>query len=622
MRLIGRSPKVVFLRWAGALLATAFLIGWFHWPGRPGPDLVVYGATPQGVMAAVTAARQGERVLLVEPGSGIGGQLTQAWLATLDMSIDTRGNPLAQGLFHEVFLGLHRENSFDVPEARALLSGLLHAAGVEVWLGTDVTGVRMDTGRVTNLTLQGPHGVHSLGVQALIDASDTAKVAVLAGARFTVGREDTGIDHAQMAATLVFRIRGADLRALAARVHQERGREDGQRSRSLSGLVALTAGYSPSDPKRYFLRGFNAAVQRDGSLLVNALLIYGVDGTSATSVKQAYVDGAREARRVVRYLHDRFPDSFGHASFGGVAPRLYLRETRHLMGVERLTASDVLYGRRWPDAVAVNAYPLDGQAYLPGQGAFLLGTPRPYEVPLGVLMPPGLRNLLVVSQAASFDSVAAFSARVVPLQMTLGEAAGQASVLSHYLNVDYADIDRTRLLTALLRGLLRVHHGRVNAPDLPGRPPCQDARQPGAREAERLLRAGLMSAPYYYVGCLYLAQPETAAVFLDDLQHASRNTQNAEFIHLRATLAPGEILTVGRARVLLRSLGLSINTMLLSHGPMTRRLKRGEVAELRWSLRVGPVLAEDFKGNTRTCLLARPAERALNGPPGPPGMCP
>ena len=212
MRLIGRPPRGVFRHWTGALLATAVLIGWLHWPGSRGPDLVVYGATPQGVMAAVTAARQGERVLLVEPSRGIGGQLTQAWLATLDMSIDALGNPLAQGLFHEFFLGVHRENSFDVPEAQALLNGLLHAAGVEVRLGTDVTGVRVDAGRVTSLTLQGPHGIHPLDVRALIDASDTAKVAVLAGARFTVGREDTGLDQAQMAATLVFRIRGADLR--------------------------------------------------------------------------------------------------------------------------------------------------------------------------------------------------------------------------------------------------------------------------------------------------------------------------------------------------------------------------------------------------------------------------
>ena len=583
MRLNGRPERRLSLP-LGGLTVIALLIGWVFWPAGPGPDLIVYGATPQGVMAAVTAARQGERVLLLEPGRGIGGQLTQAWLATLDMSVDAHGNPLAQGLFHEFFRGLHHDNSFDVPGAQVLLDGMLRSTGVQVQLGTEVTGVQVQTGHVTRLSLLGPGGAHTLAVHQLIDASDTARLAALAGARFTVGREDTGLGRAQMAATLVFRICGADLSALAERVHQERGREDGRRSRSLSGLVALTSGYLPSDPARFHLRGFNAAVQQDGSLLVNALLIYGVDGTSETSVQRAYRDGASEARRVVQDLHDRFPEVFGQAFFGGVAPQLYLRETRHLLGVRRLTASDVLYGRTFPDAVAVNAYALDGQAYLPGQAPLLLGTPGPYGVPLGALLPQGFKNLMVVSQAASFDSVAAFSARVVPLQMTLGEAAGQASVLTHWLHLDYLAVDQSPVWTGLLRVLLRLNHGRVDPPLLPGTPHCRDASQPGASQAQALLRAGLMSAPYYYVGCLYLNQPETAQTFLDDLQHAGGNAQNARFRNLRAALPPGELLTARRARALLTSLGLSTASPVLTQVPATRLMKRGEVAALRWSL--------------------------------------
>nr|WP_253665008.1 FAD-dependent oxidoreductase [Thermus scotoductus] len=38
-------------------------------------DLVVYGATPQGVTAAVAAAQEGLKVLLLEPGRGVGGVL-------------------------------------------------------------------------------------------------------------------------------------------------------------------------------------------------------------------------------------------------------------------------------------------------------------------------------------------------------------------------------------------------------------------------------------------------------------------------------------------------------------------------------------------------------------------
>src|SRR5258707_883380 len=39
-------------------------------------DVLVYGATPSGIAAAIAAAKDGERVLLVEPSRRIGGMMT------------------------------------------------------------------------------------------------------------------------------------------------------------------------------------------------------------------------------------------------------------------------------------------------------------------------------------------------------------------------------------------------------------------------------------------------------------------------------------------------------------------------------------------------------------------
>jgi flavin-dependent dehydrogenase len=43
---------------------------------KPNTDVIVYGATAGGAMAAIAAAREGATVLLVEPGQHIGGMLT------------------------------------------------------------------------------------------------------------------------------------------------------------------------------------------------------------------------------------------------------------------------------------------------------------------------------------------------------------------------------------------------------------------------------------------------------------------------------------------------------------------------------------------------------------------
>src|SRR5664279_470651 len=40
------------------------------------PNVIVYGATPAGIAAAIAAAEDGEKVLLVEPTDRIGGMIT------------------------------------------------------------------------------------------------------------------------------------------------------------------------------------------------------------------------------------------------------------------------------------------------------------------------------------------------------------------------------------------------------------------------------------------------------------------------------------------------------------------------------------------------------------------
>src|SRR2546421_9679298 len=61
-------------------------------------DVVVYGATPAGISAAIAAGRQGRRVVLVEPTAHIGGMMTSgAWLS--GNRSKEAGGGLARGFF-------------------------------------------------------------------------------------------------------------------------------------------------------------------------------------------------------------------------------------------------------------------------------------------------------------------------------------------------------------------------------------------------------------------------------------------------------------------------------------------------------------------------------------------
>src|ERR1700691_6412974 len=66
-----------------AVLAAILLTTTIHAADpAPSPDLVVYGGTASGVMTAYSAAREGLRVVLLEPGIHLGGMVTGGLSAT------------------------------------------------------------------------------------------------------------------------------------------------------------------------------------------------------------------------------------------------------------------------------------------------------------------------------------------------------------------------------------------------------------------------------------------------------------------------------------------------------------------------------------------------------------
>lgn len=576
-------------------------------------DVVVYGATPQGIAAAVTAAREGLRVALFEPGNGIGGVLVQGWLATLDLSHDDKGAPLQQGFFDEFYQLIGGENSFDVLRAERAFWRLLREAGVRVRLHHDLQSVLQDDGTITAVRFSTPGQLVQFEGSYFVDATDSAALAARAGALFTVGRSDTGLDDAQMAASLGFRLEGVlweKLCLAAVRENREERTGSGCHQGSVWGFGALGFGYVPSDRQRFKLRGLNLAQQDDGSVLVNALWVYGVDGTDPASLEDAHEAATTELKRVVSYLRESDPELFGDATLVDVAPQLYIRESRHLLGLYRLGAENVMLGYAYSDGVAVGGYPLDGQVYLPGETPYLLGTPVPYEVPFRTLVPFGLNNLLVASQAASFDSTAAFSARVAPLQVALGQAAGVAAAVAFTSGSDFPTLAWDPRAMEVVRARLWEQGARLKLQPSPGLLPVAQARllvhsapsaslmdqlDPAFPYAVELLRRGLFSTPYTERGGLDLAAPMTIADFLANLIHFYRVNGTPAFrvlLERRESLANNRYqpLTGSDATEILRLIGHDLDLAGLDP---KESLTRSEAALILWGVVGGGELPLD-----------------------------
>ena len=167
-------------------------------------DVVVYGATPGGFCAAIAAAREGAKVILIEPTAHIGG-LNTGGLSSSDSHLAVRST--LRGLFAE----WHRRIAADYAArgvklpydlaaaddavwtyepnvATRVTKTMLAEAGVTVLVEQPLIGVEKEDARITQLTTTG--GRHAASV--FIDATYEGDLMAKAGVYWRIGRESRG----------------------------------------------------------------------------------------------------------------------------------------------------------------------------------------------------------------------------------------------------------------------------------------------------------------------------------------------------------------------------------------------------------------------------------------------
>jgi hypothetical protein len=418
-------------------------------------DVIVAGTDPEGVMAAVSAARNGLRVLLVDGRDRdiLGGLMTRGWLNSLDLNKAPRRKfsdgltYLNKGLFQEWYDKIEG-TSFDVTTAANAFNEMVAAEpNIDVLLGAKRMEPVLSGANVVGLRVEKKDGsAQELGSRVLIDATQDADLAAAAGVPFTFGREDLGEPDARMAVTLVFKMSGVtpeiwnSFRAEA---------KNGFDKMSASGFSSASE-YVSSNPDRVKLRGLNIGRQNDGTILINAMHIYGVDPLDPASVQEGLDIGRKEAPLAVEFLKKKFKE-FRKLEFAGTAPELYVRESRHIEAEYRLTIRDLLENRDAWDAIAYGSYEVDIQSTGPNFPGAVAMKPQAYGVPFRSLVPLKVDGMLVVGRSAGFDSLAHGSARVIPLGMATGQAAGAAAKLAIEQGISVRELARSKESIAELR---------------------------------------------------------------------------------------------------------------------------------------------------------------------------
>lgn len=435
-------------------------------------DVVVVGTDPEGVTAAVSAARNGLSTLLVDGKNReiLGGLMTLGWLNTIDLNQDKdvtltlpgqKPAVLNKGIFQEWF-DMVEGTSFDVNTAANAFNKLVAAEKlIDVLLKTQAIEPVMKEGKDGTRSVDGVQLVLADGrkqtvrAKAVIDATQDADFAAAAEVPFTVGREDLGDPNARMAVTVVFRLKNADAefwKQVRKRLENDNNEDTGADEHSAWGFGEMQK-YPPVNKERVRMRGLNVGRQNDNSVLINALQIFGVDPLDPKSREEAFAIAQAELPHIIDYMKKLYPE-FAKLELEGLAPELYVRETRHMQGLYRLTIDDVLDNRDQWDRIAFGSYRVDLQRISPTDNGAEILAPYKYAVPFRSIVPKNVDGLLVVGRCASYDSLAHGTARVIPTGMAEGQAAGAAAKIAIDRGITFREMADSKELIAKLQETL------------------------------------------------------------------------------------------------------------------------------------------------------------------------
>ncbi|ABO51670.1 conserved hypothetical protein [Desulforamulus reducens MI-1] len=428
-------------------------------------DLIVVGSDPEGIAAAISGARNGLATLLIDTRPEVGGLMTRGWLNVIDMNmapnnLGNRNEILNKGIFQEFYRQIG-SGTFDVPRAQEIFEQMLgQEEDLELCLGvkyfSPVMGYQKGKPVVEGVKVEDKKGeITTYTAKGIIDATQDADLAAAAGVPFSVGQEDAGYPERKMATTLVFKLGGVtpeDWQEIRRVLTVDNDWFTGATNVSAWGFGPVMEQYRPSNA-RVGIRGLNIGRQKNGTLLINALHIFGVDPLSKESRSEARRLAEQELPRIIDYMKENIP-GLQNCFLAEVAPELYIRESRHIYGEYRLTIDDVLENRDFPDRIAFGSYPVDVQASGPKEKGAVVGVPAQYAIPFRCIVPQRVDNLLVVGRAASFDSLPHGSARTIPVGMATGEAAGAAVALSIEEDKTFRQIIKNSSLINQLQELL------------------------------------------------------------------------------------------------------------------------------------------------------------------------
>ncbi len=404
------------------------IAGQFHEEARDLPlvedaDVIVCGAGPAGIAAAITAARAGAKVRVFEWRGCLGGVWTAGLLGYL-LDFDKPGfnQELMKRLTER---GLRRGTSkssleYDPEGMKLLLEEMFVEAGVKFQLHTRVSAAYRDGRRLTTIVTESKSGRQAWRAPVFIDTTGDGDLGALAGCGFEYGESDScPCQPMSLNALLVCK----DATLLKNFTH---GEDKKAKENFLAEIER--GGHFPSYSKPTMWQ------IRDNLMLVMMNHQYAVPCFDAAKITEATVQARAELHKIVNGLR-KLGGPWEGLQIAATAEQIGVRDGRRIKGRYVVNKDDVIAGARYDDAVVRATFSVDIHALSAEHNKTAAYhnagiKTKPYDIPLRALIAEDVDGLMMAGRNISGDFIAHASYRVTGNSVAMGEAAGVTAALA------------------------------------------------------------------------------------------------------------------------------------------------------------------------------------------------
>ncbi len=387
-------------------------------------NLIVAGGGLSGIAAAVSAAREGLSVLLIEKNGCLGGALSNSLIYPffkyqIKDSETGKSKFLNAGIFKEFLERKEKYNDTCWEVYKFVFDDIVTESGVNVLFHSTIFDIVCEEDSVLTklkaVKVVTKSGVITFEADFFVDCTGDGELFTLSGCDYQLGREK---DNLCQPMTTCFRICGVETEIFWS-----------EKPKLQEIYKDLQAEGKIINPRENLLE-FTMDKEK-GIVHLNTTRVVKYNPTDVFDLSKAEIEARRQVAEMFEFLR-KYSQGCKNASLVAIAPEIGIRESRKLKGVHILTVDELYNKVYFNDTIALGNYPVD--IHSPDGSGTVMHSFKDNEfycIPYRSLLPNEYSNLLVAGRCISATHEAQSAIRVMNICACLGQAAGTAAALAY-----------------------------------------------------------------------------------------------------------------------------------------------------------------------------------------------